>query len=474
MESDDKIVEKQQFKRPIRRTLPRPDTAVTQRNTSGQKRSRDATEENNADTTSVQNVFKKLTKNHIYGDNAYIRMYNNLRDLNNASNYNYERLQYARTMYFEKKYLDPFLYMPTGTVFLFIARHGGYDIPDMKYQILPCEVNNLITYTHAPKGTCSWGHHDLDVCRYTDLYDKLRDVSDVTPSNIDIVKGILNGISIKNQCNDFDYHEKYQLAVRYPNTNIFNSSDTNRITFSHFGDYIVNKRYTTETKKDLTSGVAILFDITFRLPDIFFNSDENMSILNAVLISLSWQKNLSKTHNAYYWFNTRTGDRTWNDPTKTGEGMWTKTGIYNETTQMITYEKNTELLSCPYFIAYVKLLYGDFSDNIVDAYSIVDNKTGPITVRRKMLFKCYSYDIYSYFKYVNTVVNIDFSCGEFNTVEEITANEATETKLRHLKHAEELGIHGGGKTKSRKKQKNRKQKTKKQKNRKQKTKHRKN
>jgi hypothetical protein len=427
------------YKRIIRRPRPQ-DTAVTQRNTTGQKRSRDATEENNTDTTSVQNVFKKLTRNYIYGDNAYIRMYDNIDELNNAykSNYNDERFQYAEKMNFNKKNPELFLYIPTGTVFLFIARHGIYQIPNIKYHIAPCEVNNLIMYSHAPKGACSWSNHHLDVCRYTRLYNDLRDVSDVTQSNIESLTSKLNTLARNNQC-DVNYHETQQVAVRYPNRDIyFHSDDANRITFSHLGDYIVNKMYVTETEKNLTSGVAILFDITFRLPDIFFKSDKNRTILNNAL-SVNWQKNF-------------------------------KTGIYNESTQMITYEKNTELLSCPYFIAYLTLFYRTVT--IVDAYSIVDSiddRTGPITVRRKMLYNCYSYDIYSYFKYVNTVVNIDFSCGAFDVInpdkETKIIDDATKEKVNYFEHAEKLGIHGGGKTnkyktKSRKKQKNRKQKTK--------------
>jgi hypothetical protein len=383
------------------------------------------------------------------------------RDIASAKNGNYIQTKLDNPYIFIKNNMgllinkiEPFTQSPSGTVCFFITRHGGYDITNLKYNIETCEVNNLIRYTYSPKGTCGWSNHFFDINNYKILYDTLNNITNY--DEIITKLDILANINKSSKRTITDYHELYNHSVKPLNEKLCKSKNHNRIFLNNLGDVILNKFYETDNKDNVTSGVAILFDITFRLPDIFFASNENIALLDNILTA-PWQKYLSKQHNAYYWFNTETGERSWQNPSiKLGF----KTGIYNKRTQMITYESNTELVSCPYFIEYVKLTNKittfNNSKSIVDDLNVEDpeatyinNSEIPTGLKRKMLHYFTSNDIYGYFKYVNTVVSIDYSCGSFKTRNEIDYKNIDES-VRLKTTADFYGIHGG-KTKKYKK-----------------------
>jgi hypothetical protein len=337
-----------------------------------------------------------------------------------------------------KDEVKPFAENPSGILFLFITKHGGYEIVNFKYKIDLCEVNNLIRYTYAPKGACSWGSHPSNVYDYKELHDSLKNLNNYTD--------ILTELNLLADCNKKsdliknNYREINGMKKDILEKDICKTKTHNKIFTNNLGDFIINKSFSLHLDNDMTSGFVILFDVSFRLPDIFFAKEENIDLIKDIL----------KKENRFRF----------------------KIGKIDIPSKTITYEGNTELTSCPYFKAYLHFSGANWS--LTPAYSLSDDfdlidgeliPKDPVTISPKgtsrgMANYVTSKDIYGYFKYVNIVVNIDYSCGSFvayNTLNKVNSFNKL-GKVKCSKKLRKLGLCGkydiyGGKNKTHKKKK---------------------
>jgi hypothetical protein len=328
------------------------------------------------------------------------------------------------------------------TAFIFISKHGTYELEDsLEFDIISCPIANLIRFQYSPIGTCSFGSFKTDIPTYFHLYNEFKN------PNTNIIQTLEN-IGEQNKCSNYitqDYVEIHKTGLDPFEKKICKTRTNNKIIENKFGDLLLNKTYQVDTKPYDVSGIAILCNVSFILPDIFFNGN-NKNKLDRLIEDL--------IHNPPQF----------------------RIGIYNDTTRKITYESNTELLSCPFFLLFYKLLNDinvvkneamsitdelDFSDMTNEYVLPTHIGNSPRGTPRYMIFEVNSYTIYNYFQYVNTLVNIDYSCGYIELSEEqqtrlkkMGKEKAEIKRKKTLRKLTDMGVSGGSKTKRNKTKRN--------------------
>jgi hypothetical protein len=297
-------------------------------------------------------------------------------------------------------------------VVIYIANHGNYDVNnEFKYKIIECPVKKLIRLQYAPYNTCAWADNALRLTTYDNLrrelsvnfYDSITDESEIIHR--------LTVIGEKNktaqEITEDNYAQKgIELGIA-DETKINleeNIKKSNAVLTNYFGDELIDKRYNID-HTDLR-GIPILFNVTFRLPDIFFSNSDLKNYLTSVIQP---QRNYL-------------------------------IGQYNESTQEITYMANTELLSCPFFSMFANITNGIRQEI---GFSIVDGL--PLT-RRPMIDSVTTEIIYKYFQYADMVINLDYSCSRFkysDKAEEQLQNPDALDKINALQNP--IGARGGHK-----------------------------
>lgn len=293
---------------------------------------------------------------------------------------------------------------PETIVVLFITKHGGYIVNSTKndrldISTIPCPVKNLIRYQLAPHGTCSWGTVKSDYNNFN-IFHKILSEGELTENIVLNKLKRIPEILIKTPDITTDFFKQQNITKKIGEEKITKKIHlSNQINSINYGDLLLNKVYQLDNSNKKISGILIMFTVTFLLPDIFFENYSNMTRLNDVINS---------SPNYVY-----------------------KIGIYNDDNKTITYNANTELTSCPYFQLYTELWDG-VKPKLLDAVSLdnagintqtlMDTHEQPLI--RPMIYEIESDILYTYFQYVNTLVNIDLSCGSFMYPENVIKTEA--------------------------------------------------
>lgn len=314
---------------------------------------------------------------------------------------------------------------PHGVVVIHVARHGGYDVHinnDKKLDVaaVACPVSNLIRYQYAAMGTCSWSSNQLS---YKDMlmfwYNLSNTISQYHHTDPDKIKKIIGVLETEQfrLSNDphinADHYDSMNIKMQLGEKKLCNYlQHSNKITHIEMGQLYLDKGYQIDLKQ-MVSGIIIFYRTTFRLHDLFFNED------GTEIPELIHLQNSSLPD-----YNI---------------------GAYDSITKFITYEPMSELLACPFFMLYIKLhklgadltaTRFDYTDPPYDPstsgliYKLFDgisfdnnltkalfNKTKPTGWDnedvRNMVGEVNTDIVYSYFKNVDTVVNIDLSCAAF-------------------------------------------------------------
>jgi hypothetical protein len=279
------------------------------------------------------------------------------------------------------------IHRPMNNVFLFVLKHGGYKInQDYAYDIVKCPVQHLIRLQFAPLGACTVLLSDADGGQqlYPTLLEEKDQLTNPKLSEADILKRMTEIADIgKNLKMAKVVPEDVELFV-LPGQRKMNDhlDESNIIVETRLGDNMLNKIYTIELDPihpdHRFCGIPVLFDVTFKLPDIF---KHNAPQLEALITHLSS-------------YPPR--------PFSIGE--------YNATTGEITYRAETELLSCPYFEYFLFLNKEPFE--FYKAVSLTKNNNGTYEPR-PMIHEVSSDMVFRYFQYANMVVHFDFSCSFF-------------------------------------------------------------
>jgi hypothetical protein len=371
---------------------------------------------------------------------------------------------------------------PSGTAFIIISRHGGYDLNKKKHtnqknvyldiDVINCPVPHLYRLISAPIAACSWGNDDFDIDQYVASYTYLEEFRN-NNDNIDVdrLKNALEDISNYNNAHyNFikDIHSENQMKLGSFEKKICKMKNSNLVIENRLGDRILNKQY--QADKYTLSGIVIMFNITFRLPDILFETHP-----------LNFFSKLEKR---------ATKLKVDND-----QKFRQRVDIVNKT---ITYKANTELLDCPIFNLYVNILinqkgYNNITVFIKEAPSFSDylnineilrpqnvrNNFETFTEyidgvrdfvsppadriaknsypkgRRHLIYELDNFLLYSYFQYLKNLVHIDLSCGSLMLNDFLDKNPKQYGK--HSKHFKELmkkikeeSLYGGKKCRSKK------------------------
>jgi hypothetical protein len=326
---------------------------------------------------------------------------------------------------------------PNGNAFIYISRHGGYDLNKRVFykknrrhvsvgiDVIPCPVPHLYRLITAPIASCTWGSLKVDTYNYIVSYIFLKklindniDIVDNIDIDSDVLKNTLEELAKYNRTseeNKIDYYAKYNKTPDRFEKKICRMK-TNFVIENKIGDDIFNKTYEVDTKGEL-SGISIMFNTTFRLPDILFD-EQNSIKLQAQVLELENNPNI---------FRQRVDIRR----------------------QTITYKANSELLDCPIFNMYVYIItkqtkqieeshsnsdYMIINNNLLNSFNRPTNDTEfeelkknvknnwrfvcPLNPKkdvpkrtRKLLFEVDNFLVYGYFQYVKKLVHVDMSCA---------------------------------------------------------------
>lgn len=329
---------------------------------------------------------------------------------------------------------------------LFISKHGGYDVykqlNDKKVETFiiqteVCPVENLIRYQYAPHGSCGWGNLYTDYEYYWDSYKLLEFMTNpslsIEEKRNKSIEQLNTLVPILSEHRDTvtDYYKVNKEKKYYAEPKICtNIHKSNKLTVIHKNQLFLNKNYQIDTSKymnniKMSSGILIMYDVTFKLPELFFEPGTELQEIPTPINEFKML--IDNLTNKRYVFSF-------------------KHGTYNNN-GTISYTGSTELMSCPYFLLYLKLYelgpksdtvdefaftdielkYGISLDNKKNIYNdivmnkIKNRKTNEITdsildikEKRMMVYEINNIHVYSYMKHVNTVINLDFTCSIFN------------------------------------------------------------
>ena len=330
---------------------------------------------------------------------------------------------------------------PNQIVYLFILRHGGYKInPNLTYNIVECPVSNLIRLQYAPYGACAFYNNIdarkiyFDLCR-TILPHALASFDDLSTLKENILRttSIIANTNKESPIATTDYYSTIRTLPIGQQNMYHNISNSNAVLTNKLGDKLLDKTYEVDNKLDDTeSGMPILYTVMFKLPDIFFDTKINEARLLREV--------------TYY---------TSNPPIY-------QIGEYNVETQIITYQANTELWSCPFFQLFVSLLGVKYTLAVAFSWT----KPG---VWRPMIDKITSDVVFRYFQYADMIVLFDYSCSSFiydeTTYEQLQQNNEHLIKIKDTLFTRKPGEPRGGHTRRTKRRQTNKQQRIKQKRR---------
>ncbi len=301
---------------------------------------------------------------------------------------------------------------------LFMNNHGKYNIDEnLEYDIIKCPVNKLIRYQYSPYGTCALVSHETFLSNYVNVHNAL-----ISPTS-DMADGYT---SIKNETKIVqklrllgeelkrgehiakDFYKINNLKRKFLGQTMINTKEniekSNKVFIDLLGQELINKTYEihketakkepddtlsetslTENKTNVVkilNGVSVLFNVTFRLPDIFFTNHK----LDELKVRIS--------------------------------SFVYPIGIYNDLTHEITYMANTELLSCPFFWLFIELQFPDSvtpdtPDTPGRGWTIVNGPPLPGDEKRPMIFRYTTEMICSYFQHIDMLVTLDYGCGSW-------------------------------------------------------------
>jgi surface protein len=287
-------------------------------------------------------------------------------------------------------------------VFLFVLRHGGYAInPDYTYNVVECPVQHLIRLQYAPYGTCSiFTDKFTGMEKYNNLLQHRLDRSDFGESTI------LDDIhEIAEQSKGYSDArldvEHLGLTMGLGTRKIKDHLDEiGTLVETRLGDKMLNKTYYTDLNpihpRYRFCGIPILYDVTFKLPDIFQHAPQ----LQELITYLS------------------------------SNPLPFSIGEYNVDTGEITYRAETELLSCLFFQYFLYL--NEVPYHVPNAVSLTKNNNGTYEPR-PMVYEISSDMVFRYFQYANMVVLFDYSCSSF-VFTEASYKELSRFKSKNFVH----------------------------------------
>lgn len=280
-------------------------------------------------------------------------------------------------------YLNHFTTLPKKDeiVFLYIATHGMYPVmDDFTYDIFHCPVSKVIRLQYAPLGTLATM---FGISEELSIQIDLTDALAPTLTDVNVKQSILNKLFeiANNNKKDPKMLLNYPpdpLEERLMRRNIHKS---NTVITNKLGEQMLNKLYLVDSSGE-GLGITILFDVTFKLPDIFFS--ENIESFNYLV-----------------------------EQEIIGQRFLTK-GNYNKETREITYYANSELLSCPYFHVF-NIIDSDDGDDGDDngPHYFTGYATHDMT-KVNMLPRITTKQLFRYFQYSDMVVNLDYTCSSLN------------------------------------------------------------
>lgn len=285
---------------------------------------------------------------------------------------------------------------------LFIANHGAFEINNqLQYIAFDCPVQQLIRFNHAPRGTCAWSNIPKRYNNYMYIKHALeRNDAHLLEQLKHFGQSVYETCSMKK-----DYHAEQEVPVqKYGRNMCHNLEKSNQVVVNQLGDTILNKIFTADMEFPHIAGIMIVKPVSFLLPRLFDSvvSDDFM-----------WQSLVNDVERA-----------TW------------PIGKYDMLTKSIHYEKDTDLLACPYFQLYMKLLDASVSRKLHEKSEIVTASNTCIDVinnimtntvlkatNKPIVKTATTYDLCSYFQNVGKLVLLDFSCSVF---------EINESELRSM------------------------------------------
>jgi hypothetical protein len=418
----------------------------------------------NDDLTNSKMTEEELTTNsNITNDECKMNNYTNLdlESLNNmVDNVNHKITRKPimdtinKLTTFVRQFFTPFQETPKQTAVIYIANHGGYYFENnLLFKTFKCPILNSIRLKYSPFATCAWNTLPNQIQQITNIITNLKDVatnkSNITDSPCAIVENIKH-IKEYNLSHPFLRQDQGKITNTKPDAEELkihhNIKSSNEIVVNEVGDLIVNKTYITDINND-PSGIFFLFDVEFRLPDVFFEL-QNESELNKLT------EFTNGINNAESRFEEKIGKYS--------------IGKYNTTTKTIKYNANTELLSCPFFMLYLNFVFVNNDDNIVKAISLseyINATTETIISYREMIYKVDSVHIYNYLKYVNVFVNLDYSCAALMFPNEIKEKIKKMNKISRRQYIKRIlnsvkvsGVKGGKNNTNRRRTKRRQKK----------------
>lgn len=275
-------------------------------------------------------------------------------------------------------------------VILLTFAHGGFFIDQNKLSIDTFKVpSTSYTLFVPPEATCSITSikDDNKHLKVIPVLYKLH--KQKQNKIIEFVKSISLNFNRKKVSKDGNKLNSDSPSYKFPRNYLEEHDNPNyyRIEYTKKGKELRNKQYEVEQNDSI-------------------NTISGVIIINDCYINANIMKNVPIFNQSNYSYNI---------------GILYKSG--NKT--YIFYRKYTNLLSCPYFIEYVKQNYSDYYFGNFRLY------TYPVTLNIKM--PCiYRYDskmLHYYFKSIKTIVNIDTSCQVYlSTNEALSRNFTSLTK----------------------------------------------
>ena len=322
-----------------------------------------------------------------------------------------------------------------GNVFLFVASHGGYDVKDtftgssltsLEYYKMACPIQKLIRLLYSPKGACSWSNSSNTIKNIKDLtgllcHDSGKDI------DIDALTTELNRISESNKLRP-DVTQDSAAMYSLPNTlgeiSICDNVDkSNMIITSSLNDIIIRKDYQLDLGVEFSDiaddskippisnsrGIIFLCETSILLPINFV--EENKDKIDSI--------HTNYLDGKYPYLN--------DNPSKVR--TYTIGKLISQVGQhyIIKYDQNVELLSCPYFLLYIRWFYNGtrITPEFTYQYSVMDPSIEPaLSLRpridkrrdllRNMIFEFNTDVLYSYFQNAKILVNMDYSCSQIS------------------------------------------------------------
>lgn len=265
----------------------------------------------------------------------------------------------------------------TNAVFLFNFCHGtipivvnqtAKNIKDKLQYLTTTAESHLTRMIKTPKSACAFADED----DYRSLFRGIMDLEKNT-GHPELFKTVVNYVKTRFS---------KDLVTEYPTeANAYERKicDFSELAYREIENaprtIIINKVWTVDTGME-SSGIVVMNEITFALP---------------------YTPSAEFNQYAYPY----------------------KIGLYDPTTNNITYKRGTDLMTCPYFMLYVQTMTDkveNYNSFTTDGFSIsyLYDKANPDPYKIPMVYCCCAQTLYSYFKHVKYITQFDMSCETFS------------------------------------------------------------